>query len=103
MSASTNSLKANSDGDPTQTGYLMRRFFYTRNSPGDHNNDRATTSSDDASGNGVTPKTYLHFQTNPIVASTTFDGPSNGHLRSFREFLRIFDGQSSGTYGIRRI
>ncbi len=67
MSASTNSLKANSDGDPTQTGYLNASLYLYEELTGDHNNDRATTSSDDASGNGVTPKTYLTFRPTQLL------------------------------------
>src|SRR6266404_7798777 len=64
--ATTNLLKANSDGDPTQSVYTNASLYLYKELSGDHDANRTVNASDDLSGNGVVPKTYVMFKSNQL-------------------------------------
>jgi type II secretory pathway pseudopilin PulG len=66
-SAATNLLKANSDKDATLAVYQNASLYLYEELSGDHNNNRVTDSADDASGNGVVPKTYFSFKPSNLL------------------------------------
>ena len=64
--ATTNLLKANSNGDPTQSVYANASLYLYKELSGDHDANRTVNASDDLSGNSVVPRTYVTFKPNQL-------------------------------------
>src|SRR5260370_16849231 len=65
--ATTNLLKANANGDPTQSVYTNASLYLYKELSGDHDANRTVDTADDLSGNGVVPKTYFAFKPNNLL------------------------------------
>jgi type II secretory pathway pseudopilin PulG len=80
-SAATNLLKANSDGDPTQNVYANASVSLYQEVSGDHDNNRVVNASDDLSGNGVVPRSYMAFRPNTLLPAP----PSTANVTGLRD------------------
>ena len=65
--SATNLLKPNTDKDPNQPVYQNASLYLYEEISGDHDNNRVVNASDDATGNGVIPKTYFAFKPNNLL------------------------------------
>jgi type II secretory pathway pseudopilin PulG len=79
--AATNTLKPNSDVDPTQSVYASASLYLYEELSGDHDANRVVNASDDLSGGGVVPKSYMAFKPNNLLPAP----PSTGTVTALRD------------------